>query len=601
MPTPSFLPEPKHALLSELVTQLDSQSLTWLSGYFAGLAHERRDPVVMQPGTVPGLATPTFTAPTQRVTIIFGSQTGNAQKVAERLAAEMRGKGLQLRLVRADRYPNKELKDERLLLIVISTQGEGDPPDDSLAFVEFLNGRRAPALPGLKFAVLGLGDSSYPEFCGIATKIDQRLEALGATRLHPVGLADLDIDTVALPWQTAAVSLAAKELHAPTLHTATVTPLHPKSARYDRAHPYQAEVVLNQRLTGRGSTKDIRHIELAIEAGHLHYSPGDTLGVWPQQDAELVKQIIDQLRLNPEETIDIDGETRSLQEWLTRHRELTVLTRPFLEAHARRAQHAELNNLLDPERAEHVRKSLATWQPIDLLSRFPAHWSAQDLLRALRPLTPRLYSIASSQRAVGDEVHLTLANVAYEYEGESRWGVTSRFLASLQEGDTLPVFIEENTRFRLPQDTSKDIIMIGPGTGVAPFRAFVQERAEQGASGRNWLFFGNPHFQTDFLYQTEWLRALEAGLLHRLDLAFSRDQAQKIYVQNKLQEQGAQIYDWLRHGAHVYVCGDATHMAKDVHQTLLNIASEHGAMDQEQAQEWLSALAAEGRYARDVY
>jgi sulfite reductase (NADPH) flavoprotein alpha-component len=280
---------------------------------------------------------------------------------------------------------------------------------------------------------------------------------------------------------------------------------------------------------------------------------------------------------------------------------LTQITRPFLVAHAERSNAQDLKDLLQPGGVEAFRKLLETRQLVDVLRTWPASWTAQDLVKSLRPLAPRMYSIASSQAAVEEEVHLTLAHVDFEHEGEARWGVASHFLADLAEGDRLPIFIEENTRFRLPEDDTRDIIMIGPGTGIAPFRAFVQERAAAGASGRNWLFFGNPHFASDFLYQTEWQRALKDGDLHRLDLAFSRDQEEKIYVQHRLLERAGDLYAWIQDGAHVYVCGDATRMAKDVHQALLDIARQEGGLDDEQARAWLDDLAAQGRYARDVY
>jgi sulfite reductase (NADPH) flavoprotein alpha-component len=599
MKTLSFVPENKHHLVTNLASGLDGESLTWLSGYFAGLAHQinaTADTFISTPGVT------NATVPeSSRLTILFGSQTGNAKRWAENLAEQARSAGVPVRLMRADTYPTKDLKEERLLLIVISTQGDGDPPDDSLGFVEFLNGRRAPKLPNLSYSVLGLGDSSYPDFCGIARTIDDRLHALGAHRLNEAALADLDIDTVALPWQAKTLALAREALEVRVSESATVTPLRPKVVHYDRSNPYQAEVILNQRLTGRGSTRDIRHIELSIEGSQLHYAAGDALGVWPTQDGTLVDQILDQLKLKPEQAVCCAGQTRLLREWLTDHRELTVLTRPFLLAHARRAENPALNTLLDPENTEGLRGWLENSQVLDVLQQFPAAWTAQDLVESLRPLVPRLYSIASSHKSVGPEVHLTLGVLDSERNGQRRWGACSHYLAQLNDGDTVRVFVEENTRFRLPHDGSQDIIMIGPGTGIAPFRSFVQEREASGASGRNWLFFGNPNFQTDFLYQTEWQQALRAGSLHRLDLAFSRDQEQKIYVQDKLLAAGADIYDWIQNGAHVYVCGDASRMAKDVHQALLTIARNHGNLTHEQAQEWIIDLAGQGRYARDVY
>lgn len=597
MLAPSYLPESKHTLITELADGLESNALSWLSGYFAGVAQGR----LAGRAAPPPVAAVAGASAARQLTVVYGSQTGNAKRVAESLAERVGGLGLSVRLLRADRYPTRELKDEDLLYIVMSTQGDGEPPDDSLAFVEFLSSRRAPKLPQLKYAVLGLGDSSYPIFCGIAQTLDARLAELGAERLHEVGTADLDIETVASPWQDAAIALAQKALKQTGAPTASVTPLHPKASRATREQPFLAELLLNQPITGRSSEKDVRHLEISLEGSQLSYQPGDALGVWPTQSDALVDTIISSLGLDAAESIDVNNVSRPLKEWLGRYRELTQLTKPFLAAHAELSSDESLKALLLPESIDQLKSYLETRQLVDLLKEFPAGWTAQGLVKALRPLTPRMYSIASSQSAVDQEVHLTLANVAYEYEGQARWGAASNFLARLAEGEKLPIFIEENPRFRLPADSSRDIIMIGPGTGVAPFRAFVQERSAAGAGGRNWLFFGNPHFSSDFLYQTEWQRALQDGQLHRLDLAFSRDQAHKIYVQDKLRERAGDLYDWIQGGAHVYVCGDATRMAKDVHQALLHVARQEGGLDDAQAKEWLDELAAQGRYARDVY
>src|SRR5690606_40884883 len=366
---------------------------------------------------------------------------------------------------------------------------------------------------------------------------------------------------------------------APPHRLGTVTPLRPRPA-YSRERPYQAELLVNQRITSRDSEKDVRHIELCLEGSGLSYQPGDALGVWPVQANELVDQVLGTLGLQGEEVVVVQDASRPLRDWLAQHRELTQITRPFLIAHAQRAGSTELSEILQPEGARQLRQLLETRQLIDVLRRWPAAWSANECVQALRPLGPRLYSIASSAAAVGEEVHLTVANVAFELEGEPRWGVASNYLSRLEEGERLPIFIEDNTRFRLPENPASDIIMIGPGTGVAPFRAFVQHRAESEAAGRNWLFFGNPHFASDFLYQTEWQRVLGEGRLHRLDLAFSRDQEEKRYVQHLLWEQRSEVYEWLQAGAYLYVCGDATHMARDVHETLLRIAGHEGQMEE---------------------
>lgn len=592
-------PESKQSLLGQLAQDLEPRALNWLSGYFAGLAEKA--PVEQAAPHVAPVAAPAANA-VKRLTILYGSQTGNARRIAESLAEQAKAQGLATQLARADSYSTRDLKSEQLLYIVMSTQGDGDPPDDSIGFVEFLTSKRAPKLPQLKYAVLGLGDSSYPSFCGISHKLDARLSELGAERLQDAGAADLDIETVATPWLEQALEHARKAFKQAETPTASVTALHPaKHAKVTREQPLHAELLQNQPITGRGSSKDIRHIEISLEGSQLSYKPGDSLGVWPTQADSLVQAVIATLKLNAGEKIEIANANRTVAEWLGKYRELTQLTKPFLVAHAELGNNDELKRILRPEQHEEFKQLLATNQLLDVLKKHPAPWSALDLIKTLRPLTPRLYSIASSQSAVENEVHLTVANVAYVHEGEERWGAASGFISGLSEGDTLPIFIEENTRFRLPADPSRDVIMIGPGTGIAPFRAFVQERGATEASGRNWLFFGNPHFHSDFLYQTEWQSALRDGHLTRLDLAFSRDQENKVYVQDRLLERAADVYDWIQSGAYLYVCGDASHMAKDVHQALLRIAQTEGGLDAEQSKAWLDDLAAQGRYARDVY
>ena len=589
LPVPP-LPEDKVDLLARLTDGLDAPGLWWLSGYAAGLA--------ARPGARPAAAA----EPAARLTVVFGSQTGNAKRLAEQLARQAEAAGLGVRLLRADAYPLRELATEKLLYVVISTQGDGDPPDDARGFVEHLLGKRAPALPGLKFAVLGLGDSSYPQFNATGRQIDERFAALGAQRLFARGEADLDLDTVATPWLSQALDAAREHLRT-AAPLASVTPLRPAAAvsPWSREKPFAAEVLANQRLTGRGSRKDVRHVELSLEGSGLTYLPGDALGVWPANPPALVETVLAELRLDGGTRVGLDGQDHSLHDWFERHRELTRLSRPFLQAHAARAGSAELQRLLQPENSASLASLLATHQLVDLLQAWPAAWSADELVAALRPLAPRLYSIASAQSAVGPEAHLTVDHVDYVAPGGRRWGAASHFIAQAGEGRALPVFIEANERFRLPRDSARDVIMIGPGTGVAPFRGFLQERAATGAGGRNWLLFGNPHARHDFLYQLEWQQALKAGQLHRLDLAFSRDQADKVYVQHKLREHGRELFAWIEGGAHLYVCGDASRMARDVEAALLDVIASHGGRDADGAKDYLSQLQQQGRYARDVY
>ena len=601
LPTP-LSPE-RSALLAQLAAGADASGLLWASGYLAGLARSLDAPVIAP-------APATAVAP---ATIIYGSQTGNARRAAEALHAKLDAAGLPARLLRADAYSTRELANERLLYLVISTQGEGDPPDDAIGFSEFLLGRRAPKLPQLQFAVLGLGDTSYADFCGIARKLDARLVELGATRVQTLGEADLDIDIVAAPWREQALAHARELLKpAPATHLATVTPLRPHALpAWSQDKPFVAEVLANQRITGRefrnvgfrkygAVDKDVRHLELSLQGSGLAYEPGDALGIRHRNPDPLVDAVLAATKLDGDALVARDGESLALAEWLRDKRELSRIGRPLLASVAERGAHAELARLLEAQDKSGLAAVFDTHQLIDVLRRWPAGWDADALVAALRPQAQRLYSIASSRKRVGEEAHLTVDALRYQAHGFEHVGAASGFLASLEEGGSLPVYIEPNERFRVPADASRDIIMIGPGTGVAPFRGFVQERAETGAAGRNWLLFGAQHFNTGFLYQAEWQDALAKGELHRLDLAFSRDQADRIYVQQRLREAGRDVYDWLQGGAHLYVCG-AIAMGKDVHAALLDIVAAHNGGDTEAASDYLSSLQREGRYARDVY
>lgn len=604
---PSPLPEDRRVLLTRLVEGLDGNSLWWLSGFAAGLAQGHPPPSL---AVIPG-GQPAAQPAAARLTVVYGSQTGNARRAAEQLAAEVEAAGLPVRLLRADAYPTRELANERLLYIVISTQGEGDPPDDAIGLVEFIAGKRAPRLPELKYAVLGLGDSSYAEFCGIARKLDNRLAELGAQRLQPAGEADLDIDAVATPWRIQALADARTTLgEVVSPAPSNVTPLRHASA-YNAQHPFSAELLARQVISGRdfkgpayarygSADKRVHHVELSLEGSGLHYEPGDALGIVHRNPQALVQDVLAATGLDGDTAVALDGQARPLSQWLAEHRELTRISRPLLATVAERNAHPELGRLLEPEHKAELARVFDDHQLVDVLRRWPADWSAEALVGTLRPAAHRLYSIASSRKRVGEEVHLTVDELRYDAHGAAHVGAASSFLAALEEGAQVPVFVEANERFRVPADGSRDIIMIGPGTGVAPFRAFVQERAEVGAGGRNWLFFGARHFNTDFLYQTEWQDALRRKELHRLDLAFSRDQADKVYVQQRLRTRGRDLYDWLQNGAHLYVCG-AIGMGKDVHAALLDVVREHGGLDEDGAREYLTQLHTEGRYGRDVY
>jgi len=580
-------------LLARLVDGLDAPALQWISGYAAGLAAAQGHPARVAP------AAEINTAPL--ATIVYGSQTGNGRRVAESLSASLLVLGIQARLLRAGEYPLRELAKERRLFVVMSTHGDGDPPDDALAFTEFLFGRRAPRLPSLEFAVLALGDTSYPRYCEIGRRIDERLAELGATRLYERGDCDIDFETPAAAWSARAVEVLQRVR--PESPPERITLLRPVATlpAWSRERPFAAELLANQRITVGDGVRDVRHIELSLAGSGLRYEPGDALGVVAENPPETVAAVLAAAGLDGTQALERNGRRAELAEWLRSGLEITRVTRSLVAAVARQSGSAELDALLKPGAEAALREFMLRRQLPDLLESYPAEWGAPTLNAALRPLVPRLYSIASSSKEVGDEVHLTVARLDSGGDGSARPGAASHFLATRADAATVSVYVEPNARFRLPADGSRDVIMIGPGTGVAPFRGFLQERAATGATGRDWLFFGARRFARDFLYQLEWQRALKHGLLTHLDLAFSRDGAERIYVQQRLAEAGRELYDWIESGATIYVCGDATAMAPDVHVTLAKVIEVHGGVSAETSHERLDRMGADGRYLRDVY
>ena len=595
-------------LLRRVVDGLDANSLQWISGFAAGVGYARGQVAPALVDTKAVLAAVASAGPMAnpdapaRLAVVYGSQTGNGRRIAERLAQAAEAAGLAVRVYAARDYPLKELARERFLSVVISTHGDGDPPDDARGFVEFIGGKRAPRLENLAFSVLALGDSSYPKFCETGRQLDERLLSLGARRLAPRVDCDVDYDRLAGPWLEQMVTRVRDEAGASPVATVTRLRPVPDTPLYSRERPFLARVLANQRVTGRGASKDVRHVEVSLEGSGLRYEPGDALGVWHDNPAPVVDSVLAALGLSEGEVVTIDGQTRSLREWLASGREITRLTRPFLAAQAERSGQTELARLLSPGHEAELRRTLRTLQLVDILRAHPANWSAAEFVQALRPLAPRLYSIASSQDVVGEEAHLTVAVIDYEIENERRLGAASGHLAGLTgEEAAVRVFVEPNPRFRLPADPARDVVMIGPGTGVAPYRGFLQQREAQGATGRHWLVFGARHFDSEFLYQLEWQEAFRKGHLNRIDLAFSRDRTPRAYVQDRLREAGAELYAWLEGGASVYVCGDAERMAPDVHAALVDVVAAHGGHDREAAEAYVRSLADDGRYLRDVY
>ncbi|HGK5927768.1 TPA: NADPH-dependent assimilatory sulfite reductase flavoprotein subunit [Klebsiella pneumoniae] len=581
------------ARLQAATTDFTPTQLAWVSGYFWGVLNQ-------QSGTAVAAPAPAAEVPT--ITLISASQTGNARRVAEALRDDLLAAKLNVKLVNAGDYKFKQIAAEKLLVVVTSTQGEGEPPEEAVALHKFLFSKKAPKLDGTAFAVFGLGDTSYEFFCQSGKDFDNKLAELGAERLLDRVDADVEYQAAAAEWRARVVeALKARAPVAAPAQLATsgaVNDIH--TSPYTKEAPLTATLSVNQKITGRNSEKDVRHIEIDLGDSGLRYQPGDALGVWYQNDPQLVKELVELLWLKGDEPVTVEGKTLPLSEALQWHFELTVNTATIVENYATLTRSESLLPLVG-DKAQLQQYAAAT--PIVDMVRFsPAQLDAEALIGLLRPLTPRLYSIASSQAEVESEVHVTVGVVHYEIEGRARAGGASSFLADrVEEDGEVRVFIEHNDNFRLPANPETPVIMIGPGTGIAPFRAFMQQRAADGAQGKNWLFFGNPHFTEDFLYQVEWQSYVKEGLLTRIDLAWSRDQQQKIYVQDKLREQGAELWRWINDGAHIYVCGDANRMAKDVENTLLEVIAEYGAMDAEAADEFLSELRVERRYQRDVY
>lgn len=581
------------ARLQAATTDFTPTQLAWVSGYFWGVLNHHSGAAT---------AVPAQAAEMPGITLISASQTGNARRVAEALRDDLIAAQLNVKLVNAGDYKFKQIASEKLLVIVTSTQGEGESPEEAVALHKFLFSKKAPKLEGTAFAVFGLGDTSYEFFCQSGKDFDSRLAELGAERLLDRVDADVEYQPAAAEWRARVVEVlksrapvAAPAQGAPS---GAVNDIH--SSPYTKEAPLTATLAVNQKITGRDSEKDVRHIEIDLADSGLRYQPGDALGVWYQNDPALVKELVELLWLKGDEPVTVDGKTLPLAEALEWHFELTVNTANIVENYATLTRSETLLPLVgDKAQLQHY---AATTPIVDMVRFSPAQLDADALIGLLRPLTPRLYSIASSQAEVESEVHITVGAVRYDIEGRARAGGASSFLADrVEEDGEVRVFIEHNDNFRLPANPQTPVIMIGPGTGIAPFRAFMQQRAADGAEGKNWLFFGNPHFTEDFLYQVEWQRYVKEGVLSRIDLAWSRDQQQKVYVQDKLREQGAELWRWINDGAHIYVCGDANRMAKDVEQTLLEVIAEFGAMDAEAADEFLSELRVERRYQRDVY
>ncbi|WP_225421548.1 assimilatory sulfite reductase (NADPH) flavoprotein subunit [Sphingomonas parva] len=575
----------------------------WISGYFAGL-----DAGLLRAGAPAGTAAAPAVPQGRTLTILYGTETGNSRDLARALAAAASERGLSPQLADMADYKTRLLKDEQDLLVVVSTYGEGDPPQPAVGFFEFLEGKRAPKLDKVRFSVLSLGDSTYEKYCEAGKRIDRRLEELGASRIGDRVDCDIDYEEPAAAWSGIVIDRLAADLAAAApsasgfaipsaIPTAAAAPVH------DKKNPFPATVIENISIVGRHSTKETRHVELDLAGSGLVYEPGDALGIAASNDPAVVAQLLEATGLSAEAPVPVRGETLTLAEALGSRFEVAIASPRFLDQWATLSGARELAELRAEDRTADRLLFLRGHHVVDIVRRYPVPGlNAEALVAGLRPLQPRLYSIASSLAAAPDEAHLTVAPVRYALHGEPRAGVASTQLADrIEIGDTLPVYIQHNPHFALPKNGAP-IVMIGAGTGVAPYRGFLQEREATGAGGRSWLFFGERNFRSDFLYQTEWQGWLKEGVLSRMDVAFSRDRGQpKTYVQHRMLEQAKDLYAWLEEGAHLYVCGDEKSMARDVHETLIRIVAEQGRVDRDTAEAYVRNLASDHRYQRDVY
>lgn len=586
--------------LSAQLSALSPIQLAWLSGY-CWAQSQSVSGVAAEPSALQAAASTV----SRRVLVLSASQTGNARSVAESLHAKLQAAGVEAHLSSAGDFKSKTLPEEDIVLLVSSTQGEGEPPEEALPLYKFIYGKKKPDLSKLTFAVLGLGDSSYPNFCQAGKDFDAKFAELGAGRLNDLGICDLEFQADADAWIAAVVPKVA-ELTAQAASPSTTAAPNGSAAPsngtvYTKENPYTATLSVRQKITSRDAEKDVEHIEIDLSGSGLHYQAGDALGVWPLNAADLVQEILDLNQLTGNETVQLsDGRETDIHTALTESADITQNTPAFVQQYAELTNNEELKNIA----ADKIQLDayLAATPPVGVFAAHPHPLDAQTLYSLFRPQTPRLYSIASAQGEVGEEVHLTVGVVRFNHHDHTYTGSASGYLGErLEEGSEIRVFVEPNPNFRLPQNGDTPIIMIGAGTGVAPFRSFMQQRAANGDSGKNWLFFGNQRLADDFLYQLEWSEWRKDGLLTRADLAWSRQGEHKVYVQHKIAECAAEVWNWLQQGAHIYVCGDAARMARDVENALIEVIETQGKLSRDEAEDYLNELREDKRYQRDVY
>ncbi len=595
------LSEKQKIALNELVKNVTTEQIIWLNGFLEGRLAGANGSAVQAESSV---SETVVNAAEANLTVLYGTETGNARELANKLKEKALFKNVAVNLLNMYDYNPKKLKDEENVAIIVSTHGEGEPPDMAEDFHKFVTGKRLPKLENVFFSVLALGDKSYRNFCQTGEEIYNAIKKSGASSVTPLTKCDVDYDVAAEVWMNnlllnLAPAKTASTIETPVAEPAVVTSAEAPVREFSKKNPFPAAVLEKVRITGRDSDKEVYHLELSLEDSGLTYEPGDSVGIFTKNPPELVDQIIQKTGVGPEKKLSLGEEDVTLLNALTYHYEITVVTFDLLQKYFEQTKNRDLKKMLDDDKK--LDEYLYGSDLLDLLEDFPFDWNVNKLVEILRPLPPRLYSVSSSMEHVGEEVHITVSVVNFEKKNRKRYGACSSHLAgSIDLDDEIPIYIEKNPGFRLPANGAK-IIMVGAGTGIAPYRAFMQQRESLGVAGNTWLFFGDRRFQSDFLYQSEWLKMREKKLLERIDVAFSRDQEEKIYVQHKLVENQKEIFQWIENGAFVYLCGDRRNLAKDVNKTLLDIIQSEGGISEEQAEKYIKNLKRENRFQVDVY
>ena len=597
--------------INELLHTLSPNQQVWLSGYLmanqqSNTSTDSVDQHNLDDNTEAMLheKEPSVEPEARSITILYGSESGNAQGLAEIFEQRLSDIGNDVTLKSMDDFKPKNLKKVEDLFIITSTHGEGDPPDNAVELHEYIHGRKAPKLDGVRFSVLALGDQTYEFFCQTGKDFDNRLAELGAERLYQRTDCDVDYEEDAEKWMANVInSIGSKPEDTESEQVVSESIKLAKERKYSKSNPYEAEVLENINLNGEGSNKETRHVELLLDNFGEDFEPGDCIVVLPQNDPAIVELLISTLGWDYEDQVLIndDGDTLNLEEALSSYFEITKLTKPLLENAAVLFDNDDLKERVQDK--EWIQNYIDGRDLIDLLNDFDTtELQPENLFQLLRKLPPREYSISSSYKAIPDEVHITVGAVRYQSHGRNRKGVCSvEFAERLQPGDTVPIYLKRNPNFKFPQDSDIPVIMIGPGTGIAPFRSYMQEREELGLKGNTWLFFGEQHFETDFLYQEDWQEWLDKGYLTQLDVAFSRDTEHKVYVQHRILENSEQFNEWIQNGAAIYICGDEKQMAKDVHQTIKEVLIKEQNLSETEAEDYLKQMKKENRYQRDVY